>query len=450
MLAGLLAALGLTIPALPASAVPAGTYVPRRVHVAPHGGFSHVIYMNDCRPGGCIVVPGDDDSRSNRSSIPQMTSQLDAWPHGDAEWDELVRCVRETYAPFDIQIVTDDPGQASHFEVFVGGDPEDLQFSDALGVAPFIPCGGIQDNVPTFVFANVDNRTDVLCWAVAQETAHAFGLDHVLLRDDPMTYLTPPYRKRFQNQAGSCGETMNEPRECFCGDASQNSYAFLSATFGASNLPAPGVVITSPHAGAWVVPGAPVSFTVDSLLAMQEVALAVDGATTSSLGQPPFAFNLPLAMTPGPHQVRVRAVDQRGLEGQAEVNVVVLGACGGGTTCGSGTVCLGGVCLPDASQPGGLGATCETPVECGSGQCTATAENGAACTAPCDDGRRCPGGFTCAGDGVGVCWPAGESGGCGAGGTGGGGGGWIVILGLTLAAGGRARTRARTRARAEL
>lgn len=409
-----------------------GTYVPRRVEVAPHGGFSHTIFVNDCRPNGCIVTPGDDDSRTNRSSIPQQTSQIPAWPYGDAEWAELVQCVRETYAPFDIQIVTTDPGQASHFEVFVGGDPEDVQFSDALGVAPFISCGGIQDNVPSFVFANGSSSTDILCWAVVQESAHVFGLDHVLVATDPMTYLTPPYRKRFQNQAGNCGETLADPRECWCGGATQNGYQFLLDTFGASTLPPPGVQIVSPHAGAWVRPGFLVSYEIDSLLAMSEVSLAIDGTTTITLTTPPFGFNGPLEITPGVHSVRLRAIDQRGLQGEDDVAVRVLAACGAG--CAAGTSCLGGVCVPDASSDGGLGVTCTAAEECGSGQCTATVDDGSRCTAPCDPGRACPSGYSCVGDGDGLCWPSTESGGCNAGGRGAGAGGWLLALALALLA----------------
>lgn len=404
-----------------------GTYVPRRVDVAPHGGFSHTIFLNDCRPDGCIIAPGNDDSRANRSSIPTQTSMIPPWPYGDDAWAALVACVRETYAPFDIEITTTDPGQAFHFEVFVGGDPEDIQFSDALGVAPFISCGGIQDNVPSFVFANQSSSTDILCWAVAQESAHVFGLDHVLIATDPMTYLTPPFRKRFQNQDGNCGETLSAPRECWCGGSTQNSYQFLVDTFGPSTLPPPGVSIVWPHSRAWVEPGFVVQFTIDSLLAMQEVSLAVDGATTTSLTMPPFAFNGPLDITPGFHTIRLRAIDQRNLQGEDAVSIRVLAPCGAG--CAAGTLCLGGVCVPDASDGGGLGAACTAPEDCGSGQCTSTVDDGARCTASCDPGRVCPAGYSCVGDGDGLCWPGGESGGCS---TGSGGGGWLLALALAL------------------
>ncbi|MBA3540377.1 MAG: hypothetical protein H0T79_12245, partial [Deltaproteobacteria bacterium] len=87
---------------------------------APAGftSISHVIYLNNCLPNGCALAPGSDDSRAvpDRSSIASGNVMLDAWPHGDAAWQELVQCVRETYAPFDIQIVTEDPGSAPHSE----------------------------------------------------------------------------------------------------------------------------------------------------------------------------------------------------------------------------------------------------------------------------------------------------------------------------------------------
>lgn len=402
--------------------------VPQRVDVASHGGFSHTIYLNDCRPDGCVVVPGNDDSRTNRSSIPQQTSQIPPWPHGDAAWDALVACVRDTYAPFDIQIVTTDPGQAAHSEVFIGGDPEDIQFSDALGVAPFIGCGGIQDNVPSFVFANRSDATDVLCWAVAQESSHVFGLDHVLIADDPMTYLTPPFRKRFQNEDGACGEELALPRECACGGGTQNSFRFLSETFGANPLPPPGVTIVTPHDGAWVRPGFVVGFTLESVIDVREMSLAVDGATASTLITAPFAFNAPAELAPGVHVVGLSAVDQRGIAGEDEASVRVLAACGAGAVCAAGTLCLGGVCVPDATDPGGLGAACSASTECGSGQCTSTVDDGSACTAPCDPARICPSGYTCIGAGEGLCWPGGESGGCNAGGGGIGAGGWLLLL----------------------
>src|SRR4051812_19508659 len=70
---------------------------------------SHVIYLNNCEPGGCAVRPGFDDSLTHHSSIAAGNRMLPAWKWGDAKWQALVQCVKDTYAPFDISIVTTDP-----------------------------------------------------------------------------------------------------------------------------------------------------------------------------------------------------------------------------------------------------------------------------------------------------------------------------------------------------
>src|SRR5262245_20602873 len=71
---------------------------------------SHTLYLNDCMPNGCTVTPGTDSSLTNRSSIPDTTVVLDKYPHGTEHWNQLVACVKETFAPFDIDVVTTDPG----------------------------------------------------------------------------------------------------------------------------------------------------------------------------------------------------------------------------------------------------------------------------------------------------------------------------------------------------
>ena len=418
-----LAVVGVTVALAPVVAAAAPADPLPRSGVAPavravghdHAGFSHTLYVNDCRPNGCAVYPGPDDSRVGTSTIPIQPSRLDPFPHGDAVWNAVVQCVRDTYAPFDVQVVTSNPGAADHFEVMVAGDPEDVQLTGVLGVAPFIPCNGLVDNVPTFVFANQTSNVDLLCWAIAKEAGHAFGLDHALLAADPMSTSAPPLRKRFQNQDARCGVRDDQPRTCRCGNPTQNSFTHLRDTFGLSTAPAPSVRLRALHDGAWVAPGAAIEVEIDATIAMKSVALSIDGAMTTRLDRPPYGFELPDSVAPGPHAITVTATDERELSGQATVTVQVLATCGSG--CAAGTVCLGGYCVPDAHAPGGLGASCQTSDQCGSSTC-ATGEAGEqACTASCDPGRICPLGYTCEGDGEGVCWPVpAQSGGCDAGG----------------------------------
>ncbi len=199
---------------------------------------SRKLYLNDCKPNGCVVTRTgfrNDSSLTNQSSIPDGpiggTKTLDAYAHPQAHWDQLVTCVRETFAPFNIEVVTDDPGSSvSHHEVMIGGTSRQLKTTlDAGGVAPFIDCGATEDNGLSFVFASQTNDIDFLCGAVAQEACHVWGLDHELDEDDPLTYLDLGSHKIFQNNNANCGE--DTPRACQCDNETKNRPACLGEEY---------------------------------------------------------------------------------------------------------------------------------------------------------------------------------------------------------------------------
>jgi hypothetical protein len=404
-----------------------------RVKVAPAGraaltSVSHKLYLNDCKPGGCTVLPGNDDSRTNRSSIPQTPVTLTPYGHGQQHWDQLVQCVRDTFSPFEVEIVTSDPGPSvPHFEVMIGGNSTQLYPGlEAGGVAPFVSCGAMDDNVISFVFPETTSDLEYLCGAVVQESCHVWGLDHELNRDDPMTYLDLGSLKRFQNDDADCGEALSSPRPCRCGDTTQNSYRYMGSTFGlAANLPPVRLVLATPNEGQWVRPGFPISGALESVLGQVRASLAIDGEEVTTIGRPPLAFNAPASLPPGPHAITVSATDNGERTVAETVNVHVFAACGAGASCAKGTHCLGGVCLPGGDVAGGLGAPCGENADCITGSC---GDDGAdsLCTAPCDGGAFCPAGYTCLSPSN-VCWP--EAGGGCATGEGGGGGAGLLLFG---------------------
>jgi len=420
MRAALLAVLALALPAV-ASADSSTTWPELRVwkntvRQAPAGAVplanvSHVLYLNDCAPSGCTVNPGADDSRLDRSSIATAQRHLDAWPYGQAQWDALMQCVRETYAPFQIEITDVDPGNTPHFEVMVGGRATQLDssLSGAGGVAPFIDCSTTADSIISFVFAAEVNNLNFLCGAVAQESAHVWGLDHSMDSRDPMTYMDLGTRKIFQDSASSCGEFQN--RSCFCGQPTQNSVTFLNNRFGPKVLNPAALAITSPKDGAFVKPGFIIRAELDSQLGLQNASLGIDGTEASTTASDPLVFNAPTDLTAGPHQITITAVDGGNRMVTASVNVTVVATCTAGSSCADDFKCLGGFCLPPSDVSGGLGADCTTNEDCITGSCGFDGTDHY-CTGACDSGDVCPSGFDCIPAGASsVCWPN-DGGGC--------------------------------------
>lgn len=181
-----------------------------------------VIYMN--RSGGTFT-PGASNSKTNRSSIVSYTSSIAPWDVSEAGWQEVMDCMREIWAPFDVEITDLDPGDAPHIESVVAGRPQDVGMSSGIGgVSPF-DCGVIETSI-VFTFARVygtDYRA--ICETAAQEVAHSFGLDHQYMCEDPMTYLYGCGEKTFQDADAPCGEY--NARSCSCGGSTQNSVELL-------------------------------------------------------------------------------------------------------------------------------------------------------------------------------------------------------------------------------
>lgn len=388
---------------------------------------SRLIYLNRC-VGGCSIFAGAENSRTNRSTVARRNSMVPAFTHGDAIWNRTVACVKETYGRFNIAVTDVDPCTSTtgcttpHWEVIVAGVAADIGYVSQSpgavgGVSPFdFRSCNIIDNSITYAFAGtLGADVDELCWTIAQETAHSFGLDHELLGEDPMTYLPAPSKKRFQDTLADCGEST--VRNCYC-RTKQNSVTELMAIFGAAPPSPPTIEIVSPRPGDAVEPGFVVSTQIIDDQGIAKVELLVDNQIAQTLTAGPFAFNAPATLGAGSHRVEVRAVDANGTPGTASVDVYIGAPCqrpGDCAAVGDDYTCVGGRCVPGPGAPGGLGESCGSPLECSSGLCVGS-EGVNSCTEQCMPGvaNQCPDSFACANgtDGVGYCIAGETSGGC--------------------------------------
>ncbi|HVV85828.1 MAG TPA: Ig-like domain-containing protein [Kofleriaceae bacterium] len=376
---------------------------------------SRILYIDWC-DGGCQIVGtrgGDEDSRTNKSSIVSGTHTVSAFSGGASTRAQILQCVRTAYARFNIQVVDQDPGNVPHWEDVAAGIPSQVGFgSGVAGVSPYT-CGVIP-NAITYSFLNLDpgNVLDN-CWTIAQESAHAFGLAHEFDGRDYMTYNPQPAAKSFVDQTLCIGTQgcCSPSQECQCGPTTQNSYQKILSVFGVSNPTPPTIAITNPHNDQAVRAGFPIAVTATDNDGVANVRLELDGVAYATLNSMPYVGNGPATIADGPHTLKAIATDTLGSDASAQITFTVGSGCQGDGDCaaaGQGYVCVDGRCVPGETATGGLGTTCTGGADCASGQC-ASKDGDQLCTEVCDptaDG--CPGGYSCLSNGAGggLCWPS--------------------------------------------
>jgi hypothetical protein len=232
--------------------VPAGPH-----DVAFRASGPQILYLN--RRGGSYQ-PGANHAATNRTSIVAQTSHVPAWEVDDDDWNAIVDCVRGQFAPFAIQVTDRDPGEQPHIESVVAGRPTQVGLPSGVGgVAPFAEDCSVIPEAVVFTFAELyGSDYQLVCEVIAQEVAHAFGLDHEYdcrsnlsyLRRDPVTGDSCG-KKSFLDVDVACGEFRT--RDCACGRPAQNSFALLAERVAWS--PAPRTRCASPRrrtASRWI------------------------------------------------------------------------------------------------------------------------------------------------------------------------------------------------------
>lgn len=313
--------------------------LPARPMAAGAQAQSKIIYLNRV---GITLQPGDDDARTNRSSIIGGQASVPAWNTSAANWAATVQCMKDMFARFDVTVTDVNPGMVPHMEAVFGGSPQNIGMGQGVGgVSPFTDDCSVIENSIVFTFTNVlPQDAQSVCEVMAQEVAHSYGLDHEMLASDPMTYLNYNGNRSFKDQTVSCGEYSN--RACGIGGSvcrnNQNSVQLLTERLGKADLVAPTLAITSPADGETVAPG----FTVDAT-AMDDVAvtggrLFVDDVDVGPVTGPgPFTFPTDPTLADGAHTLRVEVTDgKHPVTTTITVTVSRTGPGGGGSGDGDG------------------------------------------------------------------------------------------------------------------
>jgi len=400
---------------------------------------SHKIYLNRCAGAGCTVAQGATNSTTAPVHSSLGHGVLSPFSRGDKTWNTVVSCMKDVYAPFNVEITETDPGAEPHFEIMIGGMPQQIGLGANLGgVSPF-SCMPYIPNSVVFVFDVWGDDPEEICATAAQEIAHSFALDHAIEPSDPMTYFPYKGRRRYMNAQLQCGSDCDsnhrsplgvsctgadfQSHPCACGGAqTQNDVQVISTLFGDGSATPPAVTIVTPHIGDTVRPGFSVTAAISDDVAVASAELRIDGALIQHIAGGPYAFTGPAALADGTHTLEVTGYDNLGTPGRARVQVIVGAGCSTGGDCSDqdASTCLAGRCIAGPGAPGGLGEVCVSATDCKSWQC-ANDDGAKYCVEACKPGQ-CPSNFGCRDDGQGggVCWPGYSEGfsGCAASGSG--------------------------------
>jgi len=315
----------------------------RQVLPASTGGTSALVAQSKTiflNYGGVTLTPGNNDSRTNRSSIAAQQTSLAAWTASATTKSATTACMNEIFAPFDVTITDTRPTSTTNYiEAVFGGNPAQLGLpSNVAGVSPFTTDCSIIENSIVFTFTEViPENARLACEIMAQEVAHSYGLDHELLASDPMTYLDFNGNRAFQNQTVSCGEFQT--RACGINGstcrANQNSVTLLSERVGTRGTPgdtvAPNLDITFPLDNSTVPPGFKVDFNASDNIGVTMASLFVDNVASGSVTVAPFEFTTNANLGEGNHTIRVDVTDGTNTQSQEITVNVKIGAPPGGT-----------------------------------------------------------------------------------------------------------------------
>ncbi|HEY0712379.1 MAG TPA: hypothetical protein VGF45_06880, partial [Polyangia bacterium] len=198
-------------------------------------GQPEIVYLNFSDGTETITFAPIDDATTNRSSLGAASPYpAFAWPTIGTGVEtraqviaRITRRVHELFLPYNVLITLTRPTSGPYTTVMIGGGPRDIGVEQNLGGVAYMDCGN-QENV-NLVFAfpsSLRGSEHGLVVTIAQEAAHAFGLEHTESRRDVMHPELSPEQVRFLDEETAIfGDRL-------CGNVSQNSHRKLLEVVG--------------------------------------------------------------------------------------------------------------------------------------------------------------------------------------------------------------------------
>lgn len=209
----------------------AAAVVPR---VAQAGGHE-VLYLNFSDGTESVIRADADDATRNRSLMGAVAPYpAFAWPGMDdaaaraALVEDLTRRIGEAFAPYDVEVTAARPPGGSYTMVMVGGDPALFQMDPKVAGVAFMDCDNHQPDNVVFAFpAPLGGNLHGLFTTIAQEAAHALGLQHSSDPNDLMYPRVDLAQRSFQDR----DSPVASPK--YCSGETQNSHRRLLELVGA-------------------------------------------------------------------------------------------------------------------------------------------------------------------------------------------------------------------------
>jgi MYXO-CTERM domain-containing protein len=193
-----------------------------------------VLYLNFSDGTEGLERADVDGAAQNRSIMgPVAQYPAFAWPGiaDDLDRQALVRDVaeriNEAFLPYNILVTTSRPAAGPYTMVMVGGTPALFGMDAHVAGLAFMDCGNHQPANVVFAFPEPlgDNRQGLVS-TIAQEAAHALGLQHSSDPDDLMFPRVDLAQRQFQDR----DSLVAAPR--YCPGDTQNSHRRLLELVG--------------------------------------------------------------------------------------------------------------------------------------------------------------------------------------------------------------------------